>query len=218
MRTQLLDDLQSTLMSLYGLDVPHKVEDFLTTDRELARSALDGRESAETLLIRQTETDQALEVSLYLDRDLLQRLVEDDPRSRLHAGNMNDFCLALEGVSHFVCLSWKADLNRQVSLLELELQAEIDKYLATAGLFERQRDGRVPAALHRCLFDSIELAEDLKEGERRRYYDANRYAGKYCLFLQSAFLKANRAGDLVDELRQFYRLAQTDKIRRISAS
>ncbi len=37
----------------------------------------------------------------------------------------------LEGVSHFLCVAHHATHDRQVSLLTLELQAEIDKYVGS---------------------------------------------------------------------------------------
>ena len=44
-----------------------------------------------------------------------------------------DYCTALEGVSHFHYLVWSLARGRNVSLLELELQAEVDKYATRAG-------------------------------------------------------------------------------------
>ena len=46
------------------------------------------------------------------------------------------------------------------------------------------------------------------------YRDANRYAGRYCLALQRAYLERRRAG-LLDELRSFYREDRSGKLARI---
>jgi hypothetical protein len=208
-----LQCLQHHLAVLYELDTLPNVEDFLTTDRQLI-SELDGsRPSKEKLLVQ--ELGDELGVSLFLDPDVLQRLRDDDPIDRLHDGNIDDFWLALEGVSHFVYLSWKAGRGRQVSLLEMELQAEVDKYIVAVGLFGEQRQGKIPRHLHYCLFELPTFAADLDDNELERYHHANRYAGKYCLHLQSHFLEADRRRGLLSELRRFYRLAQPDKIHRI---
>ena len=67
-----------------------------------------------------------------------------DPLEALDEGNLADYCTALEGVSHFHYLVWSLARGRNVSLLELELQAEVDKYASAVALLTRQRAGRFP--------------------------------------------------------------------------
>ena len=50
---------------------------------------------------------------------------------------MECFCLALEGVSHFLYLIWNASFDRSVTLLEMELQAEIDKFVMLGIFLEK---------------------------------------------------------------------------------
>ena len=64
----------------------------------------------------------------------MERLRAHDPRERLDDGNLPDFLLALEGVSHFVYIAHRARLERSVSAVELELQAEVDKLPARSPL------------------------------------------------------------------------------------
>ena len=98
------------------------MEDFLITDPALAsrvdpattRAARDER-----LLV--AEHAEGLDVSLFVHADILARLERDSPDMRLHPGNIPDFCTALEGVSHFICLTWNATHARSVSLMELEM-------------------------------------------------------------------------------------------------
>ena len=115
--------LQSLLHELYALDVAYGVDDFLITDAKFAR-ALDkgGRDVDEKLLI--AETDGEAEVALFLERELLERLTERDPLTCLDDGNLADFWAALEGVSHFTYYAWNAERDKNVTLFELELQAE----------------------------------------------------------------------------------------------
>src|SRR5262249_59072565 len=91
-------------------------------------------------------------LSLYLDPALLTRLTHEDPLVRLHAGNVADWCTALEGVSHFLYLAWNAGHDKPVSLLELEMQAEGDKYVASYWLLRRQVPQHFPAELRHVLF------------------------------------------------------------------
>ena len=135
----MLSSLQRNLEDIYEIDVPHDVDDFLITDPALAR-ALEGdgeaRETEEKLLVAQD--GEFVDLALYVDDAVIERLRRDDPMACLHDGNIADFCTALEGVSHFVYLTWNASRERGVSLLELEMQAEVDKYVTMAFLIGEQ--------------------------------------------------------------------------------
>ncbi len=212
-------ELQRQLERIYELDVDHDVEDFLITDRKLLRILEAGsgaRDVAEKLLV--CESGDELELSLYLDAEVLERLDADDPGRRLHAGNLEAYWTALEGVSHFLYLVWNAGHERGVSLLELELQAEVDKYVSSAMLLGRQEGGRVPAALHSTLFEAPTLDPALDPTERRRYREANYYAGKFCARLEDRYLRQAGRPGMMNELRRFYRYTQRRKIDCIEAA
>lgn len=211
----LLGTLQSLLSDLYDLDVPYDVDDFLTTDAAFAaRTDRYGRSIDEKLLI--AEGDGEASVSLYIEQRLLERLESNDPIARLTAENLEDFWTAFEGVSHFIYYAWNAGIEKPVTLLEMELQAEVDKFVATALLLQRQ-DGRQPAELHRWLFDLPRFDERLEGAELDRYRHANRYAGKYCQRLAPVLADSPTGEAVMRELRRFYRLSQTTKIEHIES-
>jgi hypothetical protein len=211
----LLAKLQALLHELYALDVAYEVDDFLTTDADLARALdTDGRAVDEKLLI--AEANGEAEVALYLERELLERLTQRDPLTCLDADNLADFWAALEGVSHFTYYAWNAQREKSVTLFELELQAEVDKFITT-GLLLRQQSGREPAGLHRWLFDAPMLDDQLVGTERERYRRANRYAGKYCQRLAPALTRGADEEVVQRELRRFYRLSQTSKLAHIDS-
>jgi len=211
----LLGKLQTLLHELYALDVAYEVDDFVTTDADFVH-ALDttGRPVNEKLLI--AEADGEAEVALYLERELLERLERHDPFTRLDADNLADFWSAFEGVSHFTYYAWNAELEKSVTLFELELQAEVDKFVATQLLLRRQ-DGLAPRGLHGWLFEQTTLDPRLQGAELERYRLANRYAGKYCRRLEPALTRGPDAEGVQRELRHFYRLSQTSKLAHIDA-
>ena len=208
----LLRRLEQMLHELYALDVGYAVSDFLITDPKLAR-CLDsgGRKVDEKLLI--SEADGEADVALYLERELLDRLDQHDPLTKLDGDNLADFWAALEGVSHFTYYAWNAARDKAVSLFELELQAEVDKFVTT-GMLLRDQTGREPGGLHGWLFDLPTLAAELEEHERERYRRANRYAAKYC---QRLPLRRDDEAAAHRELRHFYRLSQASKLAHIDA-
>lgn len=210
----LLGKLEAMLHELYALDVGYAVSDFLITDAALARSFdAHGRNVDEKLLI--AEADGEADVALYLEDALLERLARRDPLAHLDETNLADFWAALEGVSHFTYYAWNAVRDKHVSLFELELQAEVDKFVATARLL-REQIGRQPDGLHTWLFDSPQLAAELEAPERERYRLANRYAAKYCRRLLTSSATRDEA-TAQSELRHFYRLTQTSKLAHIDA-
>lgn len=211
----LLRKLQTLLHELYALDVAYGVDDFLITDAAFAR-ALDkgGRDVDEKLLI--AEVDGEAEVALYLERELLERLTERDPLTRLDTYNLADFWAALEGVSHFTYYAWNAERDKNVTLFELELQAEVDKFVTT-GMLLKQQSGREPHELHAWLFDNPRFDSELSGAEHERYRRANRYAGKYCRRLAAGLTRGSEDESVQSELRKFYRLSQQSKLAHIDA-
>jgi len=205
--------LQQHLERLYEVDPGYLAEQFLVSERNDLPGIPAPHAPEEELLLSQGGGD--LELALYLSAALLERLHRDDPLDRLHDGNFADLCLAIEGVSHFLYVAWNARRDHPVTRLELELQAEVDKYIISTLLFGRQGRGRVPRNLHGRLFRHCRIASPLPHAERQRYHWANRYAAHYCHYLQRRYLRPGELPSLVRELRRFYRLHGGDKLRHI---
>jgi len=215
-----LTKIQQQIEDLYAVSSTHRVTDFLITDPSIAQ-ALDGSKSAaqrppEQLLVMQA--DDEINLSLFIDAKVLERLQRDDPYLRLHDGNMSDLCLVLEGVSHFVYVVWSATYDRSLTPMELELQAEIDKYVSMARMFIDQHPGPLPKNLHKWLFEKIRFRDDLESESLARYRDANEYARRYCRHLEKSYFRHRQQPDPTRELRRFYRLNRSDKLHRIRSA
>ncbi len=211
-----LHGLQSLLGRLYDVEIGYDVYDFLVTDRRALRGVApqnDGRESEEELLL--AETPDGAGVALYLDPGLLRRLEGADPVGALTEGNLADYCTALEGVSHFVYSTWRLDRDLPVSLLELETQAEVDKYAVTVFLLADQQGGGYPAQVHARLFDRVSFDSRLEPDQYHRYRTAHRCAARYCRRLEHRFVKRGQARieAMVRDLRRFYRLGCAAKLQ-----
>lgn len=214
----LVRELQQLLAGLYGAGPAHDVRDFLVTDRallDLLGNAATHRDIDEKLLFIQHA--DGLDLSLYLDAAVLERLRHADPRSGLGAHNLADFWTVLEGVSHFNYLAWNAGREQCVTLLELEMQAEVDKYLATRALLGEQPGSPLAGALLYCLFELPVLHAALAAHEAERYHDASHLAGRYCHHLESRWPGGRLAPGMLEELRAFYRWAQPAKVSHIRA-
>ncbi len=212
-----LATIQRDLAALYESPLEHGVLDFLVTDPDLARRLHDSAsaDNAERLLLRQT--DETLDITLFVDAAVLAQLDLQDPYAALGAHNLNAFLVALEGVSHFNYVVWNARYARPVSLLELELQAEVDKYVSLSIGLARTGNPVDAGRLHERLFSEVGFNLELDASSRTRYAEANHLAGKYCQGLMRRFPAQHLEPLFVQELRRFYRLPQNDKIRFIHA-
>ncbi len=213
----MLRPLQHLLETINDAPSGEDVRDFLVT----ARDALppERREAAalEELVVVQRARSSRL--ALYIDAALLERLDRSDPLRALDESNIADFWTALEGVSHFSYLMWNARHARGVSQMDLELQAEVDKYIATWWLMRRQYPGHRPRELHHLLFERSKVNPALPAATQQMYAAASGYASRFCTMLQSALLsnRPMQRGRAIAALRRFYRMGSAGKRRYIEA-
>jgi hypothetical protein len=208
---RVLRALQGGLESMYRVDTELDVCDFLVGGDRGGWST--ERTPREQLLIRQG--DGEMELALFVDERTLENLALRDPERRLDENNLNDFLLVVEGVSHFVYLAYRAQVERPVSAVELELQAEVDKYLV-ALLVSWDQAGGPPVDLRERLFARVTFAGDLSREERERYELANSAASSYAASLEERFLRTRSVEDMLAEARRFYRKGLADKLGHIS--
>jgi hypothetical protein len=210
----MLAALQNRLSDLYQFEMAYRIEDFLITDPELARilgADCILADNAETVLL--SEDSEGMSLSVFLDAELLERLRAHDPLASLQPEQLDDFWTVLEGVSHFNYLAFCAQRDKSVTLLELEMQAEVDKYVSAWLLALDQEDYALAARLHGWLFDDVSFHPDLDREQRERYRAASNYAARFCHGISRRLLEGNAGG--LEELRHFYRLTQTHKIGHI---
>lgn len=215
----LLRRMQSLLTRLYDAPVEHDAEDFLISDLDRLRDVVgDERGPLSDEQVFVVQEDGGVRIGLFIDERVLEHLERHDPLQTLDEHNLHDFCTALEGVSHFHYLIWSFARNRPVSLLELELQAEVDKYASALALMTQQRAGAFPGALHAQMFGGVSFLPQLDDASRRRYEEANRHAARYCRSLDQRYLQPRRSQPekWLAELRRFFRCGHQEKIRQLA--
>jgi hypothetical protein len=213
--------MQTLLAQLYDAPVQEDVQDFVLSDRQRLSAVVgEQAEHAGDEQVFVVEEEQGVRLGLFIDREVLERLARRDPLQALDEDNLPDYCTALEGVSHFHYLVWCLAHGRNVSLLELELQAEVDKYATAVALMTRQQSGRFPQALHARMFHAVSFLPQLDQISRHRYEEANRHAARFCRSLEEKFLRARRQRPelWLAELRRFFRRGHQEKIRNLAVS
>lgn len=211
----LLDQLQSKLQVRYDLNLPYRIEHFVTSDRQVANELADAQASLgqqrpdidEELVFIQQHRD-SLEFTVYFDEELLDSVIEQ-------RSDLDGMCTVVEGASHAVCLLWHAHYDRQVRSIDLELQAEVDKFML---LIENHEDPLERRKLHRRLFVDSRIMSASDSSLHERYRVASQYASQYCHWLNNRFIDNNDHVALHGELARFYRLsgrAKFDHIQRL---
>ncbi|MGF1467201.1 MAG: hypothetical protein ACFCGT_13825 [Sandaracinaceae bacterium] len=220
MRSASLAHIQAWLARLYDLPPAEDVARYICGP-ELVRDMVGPQQVLRDELLLVAEDAEGVHVALYLDRAALAAL----PAEGVFALDGDDAfrasCLATEGVSHFLYVAFRAHHRVPVTQLELELQAEVDKYVAgvlgegTArairareGLSDRSREVR------QRLFDSPRFLDPPHSSAGRRYRLAHRLAASYAQRLERGFVDRLRLRELEAELRRFYRLRTKAKAQR----
>lgn len=190
-----LSRIQRRLEQIYQLEPAPCIVPFVRIEAD---------DSREQLIVRQSKGD--LELVVLLPEASVQALVANDRYTEMDA-----YLGAIEGISHFVHLAERARTQLPTTLLELELQAEVDKFTILA-------DAAVPAdelqSLHRRLYEDVRYLHAAATERGERYRLANDLAAR----LWSQLLAQGRDDWTVDVLRRFYRAGQAEKIRMVQAA
>jgi len=114
-------------------------------------------------------------------------------------------CQIIEGVSHFVYVANRARADRQATQLELEMQAEVDKWVVLAASFGARGD------LCARLYERVSFIDDGERGDRYRL--ANSSAHRFVRALEKNYVTRNRYVEMRGALRKFFRGNQEEKLR-----
>ena len=212
----LLARFQAQLESIHAVRVGGHVEDYLMSEEHFARMRPDAR-APEELLVQ--EDEEGLSVGLYIAQRVLEPLSRKQPPLRLLLGELlPQYCVAAEGVSHWLYVHHRAELDGPVSQLELEVQAEVDKFASCAlGLWQLGLLGLV-RQLRERLYDGVHYFAHLGADERDRYRTANQLARNYTAFLERKFVAHRDREGFLRELRFSFRLAGGEKYARLAAA
>ena len=204
----LVDELERRIARRYDLELARPLREFVLHDPEVLHALSGAADDTEELVLVRDGGD-GLDFTLYLSHEVCERARTALARRDLGDGGLDAICTLVEGVSHGVCLLWHARHGRELRALDLELQADIDKYLVLS------RDLALGGPLHRALFERVRYTAPPGSALEARYRHANRRAARYCRWLERRFRNRDQRSALGAELARFYRLSGHAKLRRI---
>lgn len=197
--------MQRRLEQQNGLQPQPHIRNFLIS-RESDRQKLPGcnPHTPEQVFVTDDADDPRLAV--FIAEEVLERARTRKPQ----LGALDDHCVVAEGVSHFLYLTSRAEQDRQVTLLELELQAEVDKFVWLSQELGLEPGSAEQYRLLEQLFDRYSLREQLSGEEVQRYREASKFAAQFCARLA----KAPSQPSLLEAARQFFRLPLAGKVAK----
>jgi len=218
--SSLLERVKGLLERTYGMDaVVDDVGRFVVGDigyeqlygraDSVARVRSLGHRGAKTLI---REVHGAVRLCIYYPDTLIRCLESHPPDRGVGDVNIDAFATLIEELDHLLCIAERATQTRPLSLFELELHANVSKYLVLArflaGRSARIEDsGRAWLLYH--LFDKGVYC-DADPRDRERYRDAARWARRFLERFGSL-----PPVDRIRALRSFHRAGASGKVRLI---
>jgi hypothetical protein len=192
--------VQARLCRCYGIDGALEVDDFVVPSDDGER---------EQLIIRQGP--DGLELGLCLPRAVA---------GAARANSLDELCQVVEGVSHFVYVSERARREQPVTELELELQAEVDKWVMLVDPCHGGFDAGWSARVRDSLYGRVRYAHPRGSERGDRYRMANELAARFAGGLERRCRQdgPTRIDDLRQSLRRFYWASQGDKLAMAQAA
>jgi len=188
--------VQRQLEAIYELEPTPAIAPFVRV------GASDTREQ---LLVH--ERADGMEVLVLLPRASAEAFLSGDSTVEL-----DGYLEAVEGISHFIHLAERARTELPTTLLELELQAEVDKFALLAAEPENQNTPGL-VSLHRRLYEDVRFLHASASELGQRYRLANDLAAR----LWSQLIRQEPAAHR-EVLRRFYRASQAEKMHIVRAA
>jgi len=222
-RHPLIKELQKKIEKTYALDTGiTNIEQYIIGDKgyeefyakEEIRTVVNSHSGARVLL---RDAGDTLKVSIYYPDSLIRELEDNDPRLGIHDENI-DLCASfVEELDHFLFIAQNYKSNRPFSLLELELQANVTKYLVLKYFIALQSRSLKLSKFdreyirHHLFYKRQFDVEDTTE--RKRYEDAGKFG---MMYTEQIDLLSHE--ERLRDLRRFSRMTCPSKIKHIQST
>lgn len=173
------------------------------------RASSVGPDGARTLV---RESREGLRVCIYLPDTLIRRLERRPPQHGLCDDNVDPFATLVEELDHLLVIAERSVQDREVSLFELELHANVSKHLVLSRFLAGRRvwlSERRRRWLRHHLFEKFEFT-DADAEVRSRYREAARWAVRFLDRLREC-----RREIRIETLRGFHLASGPGKLRLI---
>ncbi len=226
---RVIRQIEQALHQLYHFELRVPAEFFLidvmpNEGFAIAGSKWGGQDWQGALLVYNEEQspDEEPEISLgiYLSegvRTHLETLEAKSPDDWSH-DEVAAFLTAAEEISHFHYFIHHSHGGRAVSLLEMEVQGELDKFLLLYFVkWNALQAESVFNHIYIQLFETYSLPLWLNPDQRVRYQEASKLSQRFIRKHRAALLEQGKIPTVFHELRRFYRWGAIEKLSYLSS-
>jgi hypothetical protein len=193
---EFVHQIQKSLETLNGFSNPHSVEDFIiASDKKNA------------LIVH--EQNEEADIAVCLQKKILDKLSQTKLPRDFQLELFPDLSIVIEELSHFNTYCLKAMHLQEVSELELEVQAEVDKFGLALGWLEQRNEQELREKVYDILFKEIHLGDWVENAEADRYQEAHLIAKNFCRKILEADLSAGAAQE---KFQEFFLLPRSEKL------
>ena len=179
---KIVQKIEQSLCDFYNLKPDESAKDFLLDEKITDKAFLEfitrkGIDPQRAATLFQLDDDGFLDINIFFSKKLKNSLEENCPLEELSLKNIDAFCALAEEISHFHFIIDHCHRDEPFSLLELEWQGEIDRFLSCVFLLQEQSG----SSHYRQLF-SLFFEEEYRthlSPFKERYIEASYLARKY---------------------------------------
>lgn len=212
--------IEQDLTEFYGFKQQALAEDFLVCIQKNQESkikdimAFQGISEDRGATIFTTDGEHT-DICIALGEPISESLGLNDPLNRLSNDNIDSFSVLVEEISHFHFIVNNLSKERQISLLELEWQGEIDKLVCTWIWLKRQSGHSHFYHVGELFFHrNAQINQDIGD----RYLEANHLAHKFWTKISeiSPGTDPFHTKEAQSFIKDFYKRAWAEKLNSIS--
>jgi len=149
------------------------------------------------------ELGDEADIAVCLKKELLNELSSKSFPEDFDLQILSSLSIAVEELSHFNYYCEKAIRNINLSPLEMEIQAEVDKFAFALDILQERNEGKLRDEVFSIMFDQLQLGEWVSENEKSTYEAAHHIARSFC---RKMLNETRLPQDSKEWFRTFYRL------------
>mgnify|MGYP001481575753 CR=1 FL=1 len=176
MLEKIIEHFEDKLAEYYRFELQGRFNDYRMSQAELELQVGSQDLPSSGVILIEGKTGEDTFLGVKISDDVVDVLKQKNPLDQLSRENLNALCVLIEEISHFHLILNRANMQKPITKIEIEWQAEIDKPLICADILKLQSGKTHIQPLIRLMFDESHIHAST---DKERYEQANKFAGSF---------------------------------------
>jgi len=194
---KILSQIDQRIQNVNGFENEFSFEDFLFVSDE----------NQNALVVKEDQGEAS--VLLCLQEKIIKRIENKIVPWDFKPELLPDLSIAIEELSHFNTYCKRAAEDREISPLELEVQAEVDKFALALEWLDELNQEKLQDEIFEILFGQCQVGAWVSGSKADRYVDAHRIARNFCRTILQQQLDSHERRE---KFRDFFSASPADKL------